>query len=299
MRVSLEYPNMKIKILVFINLIILLSFSVNALGITVNSPINGETYINNIPINLTTDVLAKCSYNFWIPSPFGSDNGSLIMWFGTTLKSIDNNFSTQHILNTNFVGYNLIAFECIDEGNNTQWTNRINITINESQNVSSQISNSSVTNSSINLTGNLSWTGYNTYYRYNNISNTCISVELEVSPISQVTVNDYLALNSCNAQILSNSTSSTINNTPGTNTNPSYSSSSSRGSSGSSSSSSKVTFTDLSNKVSTGNQNVQPLQSINLSNNKEDSKVPLLPMILIISIIGIGNVSLLVIRKRK
>ena len=109
--------------------VILSIMSVNALEITRNSPIDGKTYSQNVLVNLTTEVPAKCSYNFWFPysTKENGTNISIDIWFGTIYYPITSIFSVEHLSVIDMGQFNHLGFECTDERNNTKQTDIIYI----------------------------------------------------------------------------------------------------------------------------------------------------------------------------
>ena len=140
--------------------VILSVMSISALEITRNSPIESNAYSQNVLVNLTTDVLAKCSYDFWVPYGTDSENTSenigvgLNMWFGTSYYPITSIFSTKHVSIIDMQRYSYLGFECIDEGSNTKTLGKIYVNTTKSEedliNTTNQTDNS--TNTGINQT---------------------------------------------------------------------------------------------------------------------------------------------------
>ena len=112
--------------------IIIFSSYISALEITINSPIENHTYSQYVPINLITDIPAKCGYNFWFPDPY-NENGQngIIVWFGTNYYTLIDTYSTKHIATVDFGNFNYVGFECIDNENNTKTIGRTYVNINK------------------------------------------------------------------------------------------------------------------------------------------------------------------------
>ena len=112
------------------------------LEIIINSPIENNTYDKeSVPINLTTNIPAKCEYQFWFPvsnSFFNEEqnntgeeglSGGISFWFGTNLIPITEILSTQHSANINFGVNRYIAFKCTDEEDNDVHTEKMKVNL--------------------------------------------------------------------------------------------------------------------------------------------------------------------------
>lgn len=116
--------------------------SVSALNISIISPVGGASYSQNVPVGLTTDVSAKCSYNFWAPYNSGSENSNgdmgvgLDLWFGTSYHPITSIFVLEHTTTIDIGNYSYLGFECVDENNVSKTLDKVyvNITLKPEEN---------------------------------------------------------------------------------------------------------------------------------------------------------------------